>query len=167
MVIRPAISLIGLLGLALLIAACGAEAPKLQKGQPVPAFSLVGLDGRLVSVPDGLGGQVLAVRFWADWCPFCEQEMRDLEPVYETLKPEGLEVLAINVRQSAATAAAFVEPLGVTYPVLLDRDGAVARDYGVSGLPVTFILDRQGRLAARILGESTPEIFETLVREQL
>jgi peroxiredoxin len=90
--------------------------------------------------------------------------MRSIEPVYRRYKDQGLRLLAINVRQDPETAAAFVAPLGITYEVLLDTDGAVARAYGVSGLPTTFFLDRQGRLAARVLGESTPEVFEQVVK---
>ena len=89
--------------------------------------------------------------------------MRAIEPVYRAHRGQKLRILAVNVRQDRATAAAFVEPLGITYEVLLDEDGAVARAYGVSGLPTTFLIDRQGRLAARILGESKPEVLDELL----
>ena len=109
----------------------------------------------------------MAIRFWADWCPFCESEMRSIEPLYRAYEPQGMQILAINVRQDRRTAADFVESLGISYPVLLDEEGAVARAYGVSGLPTTFFVDRQGKLAARILGESTPEVFEQILKELL
>jgi len=158
--------LLMLLVLALL-GACGGESPQLAKGQPTPPFTLSRLEGAPIAFPADLQGQVVAVRFWADWCPFCEGEMRSIEPVYQRYRDRGLRLLAINVRQDRETAAAFIEALGISYEVLLDLDGAVARSYGVSGLPTTVLLDRQGRLAARILGESTPEVFERMVKELL
>lgn len=153
-----------LLAACLLLAGCGGEPPQLAKGEPPPPFALTALQGGPVSLPADLQDQVVVVRFWADWCPFCEGEMRSIEPVYRAYKDQGLRLLAVNVRQDAKAAAAFVEPLGISYEVLLDEDGAVARAYGVSGLPTTFFLDRQGRLVTRILGESTPEVFEDLVK---
>jgi peroxiredoxin len=156
-----------LLAASTLLGACGDEPAKLAKGEPTPPFELSTLGGPPIALPADLRGQVVAVRFWADWCPFCEGEMRSIEPVYQRYRDRGLRLLAINVRQDRETAAAFVEPLGISYEVLLDPDGAVARSYGVSGLPTTFFLDRQGRLAARILAESTPEVFEQVVRELL
>lgn len=147
-----------------LVSGCDGEAVPLVQGEPPPAFELPSLHGRSVALPADLQDQVVVVRFWADWCPFCESEMRAIEPIYRDYKDRGLSLLAVNVRQDAKTAAAFVEPLGITYEVLLDQDGAVARAYGVSGLPTTFFLDRQGRLATRILGESTPEVFEQVLQ---
>lgn len=148
----------------LLLNGCGGETVQLAQGEPPPPFALTTLAGGSVALPSDLQGQVVVVRFWADWCPFCEGEMRSIEPVYQRYKDQGLRLLAVNVRQDAATAAAFVKPLGISYEVLLDGDGAVARAYGVSGLPTTFFLDRQGRLVTRILGESTPEVFEQVVK---
>ncbi len=153
-----------LLAAGALLDGCGDAPPTLVKGEPSPAFTLDALTGAPVAFPADLAGQVVAVRFWADWCPFCEGEMRTLEPVYQAYRDQGLRLLAINVRQDRETAAAFIAPLGISYEVLLDTDGAVARAYGVSGLPTTFFLDRQGRLAARILGESTPEVFERVIK---
>lgn len=158
---------IHLLFLAPLLAACDDSATQLKKGEPVPEFALAGLDGGLMSFPADLRGQVVALRFWADWCPFCESEMRDIQPVYELHRERGLHVLAINVRQDRETAAAFIERLGISYDVLLDTDGAVSRSYGVIGLPTTFFIDREGRLATRILGESTPELFERVAKDLL
>lgn len=151
----------------LLLTACGDPAPRLQAGDPAPPFTLPGLDGESLAVPVDFAGQVVALRFWADWCPFCATEMRDLEPLYRAYRERGLRVLAINVRQDRETAAHFAGRLGLSYPVLLDAEGAVARAYGVSGLPTTLFLDRQGRVATRILGESTPELFRRLLEELL
>jgi cytochrome c biogenesis protein CcmG, thiol:disulfide interchange protein DsbE len=160
---RPGLAAFLLLA-GLLLGGCGGETPQLAQGKPPPPFELPSLRGGPVALPADLRGQVVVVRFWADWCPFCEGEMRSIEPVYQRYRDRGLRLLAVNVRQDAATAAAFVKPLGISYEVLLDGDGAVARAYGVSGLPTTFFLDRQGRLATRILGESTPEVFEQVVK---
>ena len=152
------------LTLAMTLAGCGEAPPQLEKGQEAPAFTLQRLEEGALSFPADLRGQVVALRFWADWCPFCESEMRDIEPVYAGYRDRGLQVLAVNVRQDRKTAARFIEGLGISYPVLLDTEGSVARDYGVSGLPTTFFVDREGRIATRILGESTPAVFEHILK---
>jgi len=151
----------------LLLSSCGDPAPQPKNGESTPAFELSTLDDSSLAFPADLRGHVVALRFWADWCPFCESEMRDVEPIYRTYKDRGLRVLAINVRQDRETAASFIEHLGISYKVLLDEDGAVARTYGVIALPTTFFLDREGRLTTRILGESTPELFERIVNDLL
>jgi cytochrome c biogenesis protein CcmG/thiol:disulfide interchange protein DsbE len=154
-----------LLLFSLFLGSCGEPPPSLQSGQPPPPFDLPTLAGGRAGLP--LPGRVVAVRFWADWCPFCEGEMRALEPILARYREQGLTMLAVNVRQDPATARAFMQRLGVSYGSLLDEDGAVARAYGVSGLPTTFFVDRQGRLAGRILGEATPEVFSALVEKLL
>jgi peroxiredoxin len=93
--------------------------------------------------------------------------MQGIDPVYRRYHDRGLTVLAINVRQDRSTARAFVEPLGIGYDTLLDRQGDVARAYGVLGLPTTFVIDRDGLLHTRIIGESTPELFEKVVVDVL
>lgn len=166
--VRP-VSLPILLALAfsLLLGGCGEQAPKLARGGPVPAFVLPHLDGAGVSFPQQFEGRIVALRFWADWCPFCEGEMRAIEPVYRKYREQGLVILAINVRQESAVARAFVDKLNISYDTLLDTEGEVARAYGVLGLPTTYIVDREGRLHSRIIGESTPQLFEQIVQELL
>lgn len=146
---------------------CSDESPKLIKGQPMPGFILDRLESGSLDFPNAMRGKVVAIRFWADWCPFCESEMKNIEPVYRQNQERGLVILAINVRQDRKTAAAFIRKLNISYDVLLDRDGEVARRYGVIALPTTFIVDRQGNLHTRILGESTPEVFHKIVEELL
>ena len=154
--------------LILLVAACGNPdtlAP--QNGQPAPAFQLQRLSGGTLAVPGGVSGQVVAIRFWADWCPYCRKEMAGLQPVYARLHERGLEILAVNVAQDADTVRRFVEPLGIDYPVLLDTDGATARAYGAKALPITWLVDRHGVVRGKIVGEATPAVFERKVLELL
>lgn len=146
---------------------CADEAPRLAHGEPVPAFTLARLETGTLAFPDALRGRVVAIRFWADWCPFCAPEMKALEPVFQRYREHGLAILAVNVRQDRESARAFVDRLGISYDVLLDGEGEVARAYGVRGLPTTFLLDREGRLRARILGESGAKVFERAVLELL
>lgn len=155
--------------LLLLTTLVGCEQPPatLQHGQPVPGFLLPTLSNGETRFPEDYPGQVVAIRFWADWCPFCEHEMQALEPVYRRYRDQGLQLLAINVRQDRQRAMKFVQPLGLSYPVLLDQEGSVARAYAVSALPVTYLVDGEGLLRGRILGESTPEVFEQLVQETM
>jgi cytochrome c biogenesis protein CcmG, thiol:disulfide interchange protein DsbE len=157
----------GLMLSLLLLAGCSEQLKAPANGKPAPGFTLNKMDaGRLV-FPDDLQHKVVAIRFWADWCPFCKGEMTALEPVYRKYRKQGLVILAINVRQDKATVASFIDELAISYDVLLDREGLVARGYGVMGLPTTFFVDREGILKRRILGESTPETFEKILLELL
>ena len=154
--------------LSLFLVACGGEVAKTPaNGEPAPAFQAVTLAGPSVRVPADYAGKVVALRFWADWCPYCRKEMAELGPVHARLGGEGLEILAVNVAQDRNTARRFVEPLGIAYPVLLDPEGAVARAYGVQALPVTWLLDRRGVVRGKIVGEATAAVFEARVRELL
>lgn len=167
MVTLRACCLLPLLSFCVLLAGCGDPAPQLRKGESPPAFVLPLLDQTEIGFPQQFAGKIVALRFWADWCAFCETEMRAIEPVYREYREQGLVILAINVRQSRATAQAFVDKLNISYDTVLDTEGDVARAYGVLGLPTTFIIDRRGRLYSRIIGESTPALFEKVVRELL
>jgi peroxiredoxin len=89
--------------------------------------------------------------------------MKDVEEVYRATKDRGLVVLAVNVGQSRDTAAAFTSKIGVSYDVLLDPDSTVAKQYGVVGLPTSFVLGRDGTLRGKILGESDKAVFARMV----
>ncbi len=148
----------------ILLAGCGEEANRPPaSGAAAPAFATVNLAGGAVKVPDDFRGRVVALRFWADWCPYCRKEMAALQPVYARLRERGVEILAVNVAQDAATARAFIAPLNIAYPVLLDPEGATARAYGVQALPTTWLLDGDGVVRGKIVGEATPEVFEQQV----
>lgn len=150
----------------LLLAACSSDTPpKLSRGDTGPAFDTVRLDGTRVRFPEDFAGRPVVIRFWADWCRYCEGEMKDIEPVYQREKARGLEVLAVNAGQDRDTAAAFVGKLGISYPALLNEDASIAKRYGVTGLPTTFFIDRQGKISAKQIGEMTAEAFQKQVAE--
>ncbi len=152
---------------AMLMSACSDETAQLVNGQPAPGFQLQQLKGGDSNFPADYKNKVVALRFWADWCPFCESEMRALEPVYQKYRDQGLVILAVNVRQDRDTAQKFIGKLDISYAALLDTEGEVARAYGVMGLPTTFFIDGKGVLQKRILGESTPEVFAQILQELL
>lgn len=157
--------------LAFLLVGCGEPARQLQVGDPAPAFTTRRLDGSALTFPDDYRGQVVALRFWADWCRFCRDEMKAIEPIFLRLHGSGLAVLAVNVGQSQAVAERFVRSLGISYETALDPDTVVARRYGVVGLPLTYFVDRQGRVREKVLGEADAAVFERmaggLLRETL
>jgi peroxiredoxin len=147
---------------ALLLVGCDGDRPVIANDEPAPLFELERLAGGRTRL-DGLETTVVALRFWADWCPFCRREMRELEPVYLRLHGRGLEILAVNVGQDRARVERFVERADYSYPTLLDPDSAIARRYGVIAIPVTYFIDRDGIVRGRILGESDAATFERMV----
>ena len=151
--------------LLLTVAGCHSERVILERGAAAPAFSLQSLKHGEINFPQP--NRVTVIRFWADWCPYCLGEMKDIEPVYREMKDKGLEILAINVAQDKKTVTDFVAKIGISYPVLLDTDGSVSRRYGVVGLPTTIFVDAQGRVLGKILGEADVAIFRQKVLQSL
>ncbi len=157
-----------LLACLVLLAACGGDqAAKLNLGDPAPAFRTERLDGGSVDFPAATAGKPLVIRFWADWCKFCEPEMKAIEVVYQRHKDKGLEVYAVNAGQDKPAVAAFIKRLGVTYPVLLDEQSAIAKRYGVMGLPTTYFVDANGVVRGKVIGEADEATFERHALELL
>ncbi len=115
-------------------------------------FNIQDLKGQIWSL-DKVKGKVVLLRFWADWCPYCRYEMPVIEKYYRMLKGQGFEVLAVNVKQSAAVAEAFTAQLDITFPIPLDPDGKMAKRYGVYGIPTNFLIDRDGIIREILIGE--------------
>ena len=156
-----------LLGL-LLLGGCGGEPPaKLNLGDAAPPFRSERLDGGTVDFPATAAGRPVVIRFWADWCKYCEPEMKAIEVVYQRHKDKGLEVFAINAGQDKPAVAAFIIKLGVTYPVLLDEQSAIAKRYGVVGLPTTYFVDAKGVVRGKVIGEADEAVFERHALELL
>jgi cytochrome c biogenesis protein CcmG/thiol:disulfide interchange protein DsbE len=151
------------LSILLSVAAPAADTKTLRVGDPFPSRSLPGLGGTSLTVPDDVNGKVTIVHFWTDWCGSCREEMPALEALYIRYKGRGFQVVAINVGQTKAQVKKFIEDLKLTYAVLLDGAGDAAKDYGVIGLPRTFILDRKGIIRYKILGEADEASLQKLV----
>jgi peroxiredoxin len=150
---------------ALWLTACGDGAPKLNTDMPAPTFTATTPDGADVRFPDDYRGMPVVIRFWADWCPYCKGEMQAIERVYRKQREHGLRVLALNVGQDRATVAAFIKEIGVSYPALLDEESAIARQYGVVGLPTTYFVGADGRIKAKVVGETDEATFERLAAD--
>jgi cytochrome c biogenesis protein CcmG/thiol:disulfide interchange protein DsbE len=112
-------------------------------GFAAPDLTLQTLDGETVALSE-LRGQAVLINFWASWCPPCRNEMPAIQQVYEEYRDEGFTVLAVNSQEQEARVVAFAEPLGLTFPILIDRDGSVFDAYQVAVLPTTFFVDRAG-----------------------
>jgi peroxiredoxin len=145
----------------------GAERVMLKIGDPPPRFSLQDTEGRTVTAPVDFAGSAVVVHFWADWCPYCLEEMPVLDKLFQQYKNRGFKVYAINVGQGLDAARAYVSKVKITYPVLLDTDGKTAKSYGVLGLPRTFFIDRKGNIKYKLLGEASGETLRKLVLNTL
>lgn len=108
---------------------------------------------------DDLQGQVLLVNFWATWCGPCVEEYPDLMRLHENFAEKDFSVVGISTDQSKSSVRKFVEKYGHVYPMLMTTS-AVTRDFGAGiGLPVSFLVDRKGKIAKRYYGPRTYEQF--------
>jgi len=123
----------------------------LLSGEPSPV-ALPDLAGERVDLQNQRGHLVM-LYFWATWCPYCTREMPStMETIHRELRDQGLTILAINLGESRALVAPWIEQRHITFPVLLDESGAVAGAYRVRGTPTVVLVDRQGRLLGRTVG---------------
>ena len=120
-------------------------------------FTLKDLHGKKFTLSE-LHGKVVLLNFWATWCPPCRAEMPDLDAIYTHFQSQGLVVLSIT-NEDPFKVARFVEPSGYHPPVLLDSGGKVGHEFHVSGIPKSYVFDRDGKLVAQSIDECTQRQF--------
>jgi cytochrome c biogenesis protein CcmG/thiol:disulfide interchange protein DsbE len=134
------------------------ESPRAEKDRAAPDFMLRALDGTTVRLSD-LQGHPVIVNFWASWCSPCRDETPDLITLYEDHRDAGLQLLGVNQREANTPVQQYVEEFGVSYPVLMDRDGQVASTWRIggpnSGIPSTYFIDATGVVRLVVFGSLT------------
>ena len=151
--------------LALFITACG-EKPVASVGNPAPDFDTLDLDGKVWSLSK-LKGQVVFINFWATWCSPCREEMPSMQRLYTKLPKDKFEMIALFNNDKKPAVRNFVSQLGLTFPILSDEHNFAGTKYGLTGLPETFIVDKQGVIREKIIGPAkwdSPENVEMLMR---
>lgn len=137
-----------------------------QVGRPAPDFFLADLDGRPVALSD-LRGRPVVVNFWASWCIPCRDEAPLLADAQTRYSASGLQILGVVFQDDAGSARAFMERFALRYPGLLDPDGRTAIDYGVRGIPETFLIGRDGTIRRVFLGPLRVDVFRASIEEIL
>jgi len=135
----------------MLLAACGSVPDVARVGKPAPDFTLVDRHGKTWTLSE-LKGQVVFVNFWATWCAPCREEMPSMQRLYEKMPKDTFKMLAILNNDDPALANSFAEKLGLTMPILDDQDNTVGVQYGLTGIPETFIINKNGIIVKKFLG---------------
>ena len=134
---------------------------KPKEGYLAPKFTLRNLRGNLEGLDDH-AGKVIVVNFWATWCAPCVKEMPSFETLYRRFRAQGLTVLAVSLdKDRSAKVQEFVDKFKISFPVLLDTEGVAEKLYPSFTIPFTYVIDKQGRVAARIDGAKDWESSET------
>lgn len=142
-----------------------------QTGFMAPDFTFPDIYGTEVTLSH-LRGKVVFLNIWATWCGPCRIEMPAMEKLSRKFKNEKLVILAVSIdQQGESVVKPFVQELGLTFPILFSPDGSIQRIYMVNALPSSFIIDKTGRIVARVtgardwFGSETVETFEYLINE--
>ncbi len=140
--------------LLVLVAVLPVQADSLDPAEKpsAPGFTLKNLRGENASLSD-YHGKVVLLNFWATWCAPCRKEMPSMEKLWQTYREQGLVILAVSTDNGGESRIkSFARRLKLTFPILLDPDSQASDLYQVSGIPVSFLIDRQGRIVAHVLG---------------
>jgi len=97
-------------------------------------------------------GKVVLLNFWATWCPPCREEIPSIESLSKSMAGKKFEVFAVSVGEDPATVKSFVAEQKMTYPIYLDSRNLLSRTYASQGIPTTYLLDKNGKFIAGIVG---------------
>ena len=123
--LRKPLALLSFLAALALTACDEGNTSHLNTGDIAPAFAASSLGAVPFKFPEDLRGKPVVIRFWADWCRFCEGEMKAIERVWQRHKDQGLMVVAVNAGQNRQDVADFISKICVTYPALLDEKAII------------------------------------------
>ena len=126
--------------------------PRFKKGAPAPSFTLPDLNGKMVSIAD-YRGQVVLLNIWATWCGPCVEEMPSLEKLHQELKDEKFVILAVSIDESGVKVVRpFMKNHKLSFPALIDSAGTINSLYQTTGVPESFIIDKNGRIVEEVIG---------------
>ncbi|MBN1457939.1 MAG: TlpA family protein disulfide reductase [Armatimonadetes bacterium] len=163
---RVTAALLGPCLLALLIG-CGnsqTTTSRVTAGAPAPAFSFTTFAGDSYTSQD-LQGRPVILNFWAAFCPACGEFAPKLEAVYQKHKEAGLFVVSVSAGEPQSLLEQKAKSLGLTYPLASSED--MARAYGITAIPMTYLIDREGRVQASLLGAQDLAALEKEVEKIL
>jgi cytochrome c biogenesis protein CcmG/thiol:disulfide interchange protein DsbE len=130
----------------ILLTSCNGDSRSgLNPGDNAPPLELKDLFGKIHKIAD-YKGKALLINFWATWCGPCVDEIPALQELYSKLGKENFEILAIGVDDQEDALREFQKRYALTFPVLIDKDGAVKNKYKLTGVPESFLLDKEGKL---------------------
>ncbi|RCX23742.1 peroxiredoxin [Fontibacillus phaseoli] len=128
---------------------------RLSTGRAAPEFQAVNTDGEKVSLSE-YRGKVVVLNFWASWCEPCVREMPLINTVFQDSNSEAV-TLFVNAGESKGTINEFLSEHQFDFPVIIDATGRISGLYAVTGLPVTYLLDKNGNIAHSFIGEISSE----------
>lgn len=168
--LRLAAQVLGLLLVATMVAYTAldpADAKSVRKDQAAPDFQLTDLEGNTVNLSDYRGKTVL-MNFWATWCRVCQAEMPHVEKLYQKYKDRDVVILSVNAtsqEKNTQRVESYVDEQGLSFPVVLDEEGAVLKQYKVTAYPTTYIIDPSGVIQDRYLGAISYDNMKKAIRE--
>ena len=129
-----------------------AQKPRLDMGVSAPNFTLPDLGGKMISLSD-YKGKVVLLNIWATWCPPCVEEMPSMEKLHQTLKGEDFEILAVSIdTEGSKVVSPFMEKHKLSFTALTDTQGSAKISYRTTGVPESFIIDKDGSIVEKIIG---------------
>ena len=136
-----------------------------------PNFSAKDLSGKSIELSSFKGKPIL-LNFWATWCPYCREERQYLNSFYKEYKDKGIVVISVSTDRSPDLVRAYLKKVPMNFIILHDTSRQAARAYGVSSLPTSFLIDRDGLIKQRFLGvvnwtdKESKDLIDELLKEK-